>query len=112
MSMIKILHYRIKMSKREPFADWLDDQDIKTQAVINARLDRVRLGNFGDCTRIKDGDGIWELRIDYGPGYRIYYGKDGLKVVILLIAGDKSTQRRDISKAGKYWQDYKESSNG
>ena len=70
------------------------------------RLDRVRQGNFGDFKHI--GDGVYELRIDYGPGYRVYYGKDGNRIVLLLIGGDKSTQRRDIGTAVTYLQDYEE----
>ncbi len=105
--MIKIINYAVGGSKKEPFVSWVDDLDLKTQSVVYARLDRVILGNFGDCKQLKDGDGIWELRIDYGPGYRIYFGKQGMQVVILLIGGDKSTQNRDIVRAKKYWSAYR-----
>jgi putative addiction module killer protein len=90
-----------------PFADWFDAlRDIKTQAIINKRLDRVRLGNFGDCKSV--GSGVFELRIDYGSGYRVYFGQVGLTVVLLLCGGDKSTQNRDIEIAKEYWLDYGE----
>ena len=106
--MIKIINYHLKNSFKEPIIEWLEDLDIKTQSLIYTRLDRVSLGNFGDCKQLKDGNGVWELRIDYGPGYRIYFGKEGLKIVILLLGGNKSTQDRDITKAKQYWLDYKE----
>ena len=89
-----------------PFQEWLDKlKDKKARAIINARLDRLRLGNLGDCKSI--GSGVFELRMDFGPGYRIYFGQDGETLVILLCGGDKSSQAADIKKAGKYWDDYK-----
>lgn len=106
--MIKLINYSLKSTKREPFSDWLDDQDIKVQSIVFARLDRIILGNFGDCKLIKDGEGISELRIDYGPGYRIYFGRKGMDIVILLVGGDKGSQDRDIAKAKRYWRDFKE----
>lgn len=91
---------------KAPFLDWLDAlRDIRGRAKIRARLDRVRLGNFGDRAGI--GDGIEELRIDFGPGYRVYVGQVGSKVVLLLCGGDKSTQAEDIREAKNYWKDYK-----
>jgi len=60
-------------------------------------------GNLGDCESV--GEGVFELKIDLGPGYRLYFGQVGLTVVLLLIGGDKSTQNRDIGKAIKYWRD-------
>jgi putative addiction module killer protein len=66
------------------------------------------LGNFGDSKIIKGGDGIWELRINFGPGYRVYFGKKGTTIIILLLGGNKGTQERDIIKAKKYWLEYKE----
>jgi len=89
-----------------PFTDWLLKlKDVKGRAVIRARLERVRLGNFGDCKGI--GEGIHELRIAYGPGYRVYFGQDGGKIVVLLCGGDKSSQKRDIVKAKLLWTEYK-----
>ena len=76
----------------------------RTVGIIRARLNRVRLGNFGDCRSI--GSGVEELRIDFGPGYRIYYGRQGSLTVILLYGGDKRTQPRDILTAKKYWKEY------
>lgn len=80
------------------------------RAVVIKRLDRIKLGNFGDAKRIKNGNGIWELRIDHGPGYRIYFGQEEGRIVILLMGGNKKSQQRDITKAKQYWLQYKESS--
>ncbi|MBD3376620.1 type II toxin-antitoxin system RelE/ParE family toxin [candidate division KSB1 bacterium] len=88
-----------------PFEDWFGSlKDIKTRAVIRARLNRIILGNLGDCKSV--GKGVFEFRINYGPGYRIYFGKDGLRLIILLCGGSKSSQNRDIRQAKSYWADY------
>jgi len=80
---------------------------IKQQAIMWNRLQRLRLGNFGDTERIQGvGKGLFELRIHAGPGWRIYYGKEGEEIVILLCGGAKKSQKRDITKAAKYWEDY------
>jgi putative addiction module killer protein len=89
---------------KEPFDNWLNElRDVKGRAVIRVRLARVETGNFGDCAPV--GDGVLELRIAFGPGYRIYFGEDGDKVV-LLCGGDKSTQTADIATAKERWSDY------
>jgi putative addiction module killer protein len=89
-----------------PFGVWRDGLgDIKTRAAISARIARLQSGNFSDSRSI--GGGAVENRIDFGPGYRIYYGIDGDKI-ILLCGGDKSTQDADIQIAQEYWNDYKE----
>jgi putative addiction module killer protein len=80
-------------------------RDIKTRAKIRVRLDRISLGNFGDCHGV--GEGVQELRLDYGPGYRIYFGQKGTSIVILLCGGDKSTQTKDIKTAKRYWNEYR-----
>jgi putative addiction module killer protein len=88
-----------------PFAEWLDDiRDKKVVARILARLARVRQGNLGDCKGV--GEGVSELRVDYGPGYRVYFAQKRQTLVILLCGGDKRTQERDIQRAKQYWQDY------
>ena len=79
--------------------------DEPTRARIRARLARVRLGNYGDHKSI--GDGVYELRLCFGPGYRIYYAETGRIIVLLLCGGDKSTQKSDIQKAKNYWADYR-----
>ncbi|WP_017292543.1 type II toxin-antitoxin system RelE/ParE family toxin [Geminocystis herdmanii] len=90
---------------KSPFEEWLNSiKDQKTQAIIDNRLRRIRLGNLGDCKSL--GYGIFELIIDYGSGYRIYFGQIKNTVILLLCGGDKSTQKKDIIKAQEYWQDY------
>ena len=94
-------------SGKVPFEDWMDGlRDGRGRAQIEVRLDRLELGNFGDCKPA--GEGVLELRIDFGPGYRVYFAEDGPVVVLLLIGGDKSTQRKDIKTAKAYWKDYSE----
>jgi putative addiction module killer protein len=81
-----------------PFDEWFDTlHDRKKQAVVDARLTRVRAGNISDCKSV--GGGVFEVRIALGPGLRVYYGLQGQQVVILLGGGDKSTQARDIRRA-------------
>lgn len=111
MSIVQVVNYTTTSGK-EPFTEWLHDLDRYTRAVVRAKLARIRLGNFGDCKPIKGGDGIWELRIFYGPGYRIYFGKIGKGFVVLLWGGNKGNQNRDIAKAKRYWLSYKESLDG
>ncbi len=91
---------------RVPLAEWLDGlRDGQTRARILARLDRLHAGLFGDKRSV--GAGVCELRIDHGPGYRVYYGQAGTTLVLLLCGGDKGTQTSDIEKAHGYWKDYK-----
>ena len=91
---------------REPFTEWLSSlPDLKARAKIRVRLDRVSLGNFGDCHGV--GDGIQELRINYGPGYRVCFAQEGTMIVLLLCRGDKSSQTKDIETAKQYWTDYR-----
>jgi putative addiction module killer protein len=88
------------------FRDWINSlQDVKGKAAILGRVNRVRAGNFGDCARYGP---IAELRVDFGPGYRVYLGQDGPVVVVLLVGGDKSTQPKDFVNAKEAWNDYQE----
>lgn len=90
----------------EPFRDWLDHlRDMGAKERILKRLRRLAEGNPGDNRSV--GHGICELKIDYGPGYRLYYARRGATWVILLCGGDKSSQRRDIVRAYWYWEDYR-----
>jgi putative addiction module killer protein len=107
MSMLKLITYTTSTGK-EPFTAWVDGLDAKERTIVFARLARIRLGNFGDCKAIKEGEGILELRIDYGPGYRIYLGRKGITIIVLLIGGDKGSQAKDIMKAKQYWRTFKE----
>ena len=88
--------YQVK--RTEQFDDWMNDlRDTNAKSRINNRLKHVELGNLGDSKSV--GDGVFEMRIDYGPGYRLYYMNVNDEVIFLLIGGDKSTQQRDIEKA-------------
>ncbi|MDB9512047.1 type II toxin-antitoxin system RelE/ParE family toxin [Kamptonema animale CS-326] len=90
-----------------PFENWYDSlRDTRARNRIQLRLKRVIAGNLGDCGSV--GEGVFELKIDYGPGYRVYFGQVGLTIILLLVGGDKSTQERDIKKAIGYWSDYEQ----
>ena len=105
MEIVKISIYETK-SKRKPFTKWFDGLDAPIQHIIATRLDRVSVGNFGDCDPLREG--IWELKVHTGPGYRIYFGKRGNAVVIILSGGLKKSQEKDIEKAIEYWKSHKE----
>ncbi|HAA31917.1 MAG TPA: addiction module killer protein [Cyanobacteria bacterium UBA8553] len=95
---------------RSPFQEWLNSlRDIKARVKIEKRLERVALGNLGDYRSV--GEGVYELKIDYGPGYRVYFGQIGSIIVLLLCGGDKSTQEQDILRAREYWRDYERNEN-
>ncbi len=101
---IQIELYETKEGK-VPFSIWLKSlNDAKARARVRVRIDRLKRGLFGDSKSV--GEGVYELRIDYGPGYRVYFGKVGLTIVLLLCGGDKSTQSEDIRKAKIYWHDH------
>lgn len=88
----------IEMRQTEVFASWLDSlADAIARKRIKQRLARVQIGLFGDCKSV--GDGVAELRVDHGPGYRVYFTRRGEVVVILLCGGDKGSQSRDIERA-------------
>jgi len=89
-----------------PFREWLESLQIIDRATIDARIERLKQGNFGNYRSL--GDGVSELKIDTGPGYRIYYGRQGNMLVILLCGGTKRTQKADIKTAKKYWKEFKE----
>lgn len=100
---IAVFFYRMSTG-RCPFKDWLESLEGRTRQAIDARLARVRRGLFGDDKSL--GGGIWELRVDLGPGYRIYHGIRGSSVIVLLCGGAKGSQSRDIAKAREYWADH------
>jgi len=90
---------------KKPFVEWIESLKDKTiRYRIKERLDRAALGNMGDCKPL--GKGLMEMRLAFGPGYRIYYGAQGEKVILLLSGGDKSSQTKDIKKARSLWEDY------
>lgn len=89
---------------RVPYSDWLRDLDDRTAARVGAYVDRMKTGNFGNSRSV--GQGVVELKIDAGPGYRVYYLRDADKVVVLLCGGDKGSQTSDIRRAHTYVGDY------
>lgn len=90
---------------RQPFTVWLDSLDSYSRGRIENRLVRVQLGNYGDYKYLDKG--VFELRFDFGGGYRVYFGEDGKDVVVLLVGGNKSSQKKDIDTAIRYWEEYK-----
>src|SRR3990170_3363661 len=104
--MIDIRHY-LTTSGTDIFEEWLDSlRDAKAEARVAARIARLAAGNFGDCKPLIGG--VWELRIDWGPGYRVYYAMIGRTCVLLLCGGDKRRQSADINRAVEYWNDYRQ----
>ena len=102
--MFEIRRYRTAAGG-EPVTEWLSElRDRHARARILARLERLEVGNFGDSKFLRDG--VNELRIDWGPGYRVYFGRDGRTVVVLLCGGDKRKQDADIKRAVELWQEY------
>jgi putative addiction module killer protein len=102
--MYEIRRY-ISTGHQDIFLTWFSAlRDSQAKVRIAQRLMRLELGHFGDCKPCKDG--VWELRINSGPGYRIYYALNGRKIILLLCAGDKSTQKSDINRACIFWQDW------
>lgn len=93
------------LSGRCPFESWLESlMDRVGRAKVRARIARARAGNLGQCGPV--GEGVFELKIDCGPGYRVYFGEVGHSIIVLLAGGDKSTQKKDIKAAHEYWDDY------
>ena len=91
---------------RSPFGSWFDDLDAVAAAKVTVAITRLQMGHHSNVKYI--GSGVAEYKIDFGPGYRVYFGKDGSKLIILLCGGDKKAQGKDIEKAKKYWLDYKD----
>jgi len=99
------IQYYLTSGGESPYLHWLNGlRDHKAAGLASARLNRISLGNLGDCKAL--GAGLMELRIDHGPGYRIYFTFHGKKLVIVFAAGSKRTQDRDIKKARDYLSDY------
>jgi putative addiction module killer protein len=90
---------------KRPYSEWLHKlRDVTTVARIRARIDRIEDGNLGQYKAL--GTGLFELKFDFGAGYRVYFAIDGDEIILLLSGGDKGSQRKDIEKARDYWTDY------
>jgi putative addiction module killer protein len=102
--MFELRHY-VDPQGRDVFGEWLDGlRDKQARARVAVRLTRLGNGNFGDCKPV--GDGVWELRVDWGPGYRVYYALEGKRLVLLCNGGDKRSQTGDIKRAIERWQEW------
>jgi putative addiction module killer protein len=100
----EIRHY-LTSDQRDLYLEWRCKlRDTKARIAVDRRINRLELGNFGDHKFCRDG--VWELRVDVGPGYRIYYAVAGRQIILLLCAGDKRTQDSDIDRACEYRQDW------
>jgi putative addiction module killer protein len=102
--MIEVIEY-VKADGHCLFGEWFDGLDVEAAARVAKAIDRMRDGNFGDHKAV--GAGVTERRIDFGPGYRVYFGREGNKLVILLGGGTKRRQSQDIKTAKEVWQEYK-----
>jgi putative addiction module killer protein len=102
--MNEILEY-VRLDGHCPFAEWFERLDDRAAAKVASALERMRAGNFGDHKSV--GGGVMERRIDYGPGYRVYFGRDGTRLVVLVGGGTKSRQNSDIKHAQETWAEYK-----
>jgi putative addiction module killer protein len=91
---------------RSPFAEWFDDLDAVTAVRVDRYIRRLEAGNFGAAKPLRDG--MFELRLDFGPGYRVYYGREGRTIIILLGGGSKRRQDADIAAAVERWKRYKQ----
>lgn len=105
-SMFEVQTY-LSPDGQDPYAQWLAAlADRQARARVLVRVGRMAAGNFGDCKPV--GEGVWELRIDWGPGYRVYYAQAGKRLVLLLAGGDKRTQQADITAALAHWHDWQQ----
>ncbi len=99
------LRYYVDEDGRSPFEQWIAGLDRHSEAKVVVALTRLEQGNFSNVKSV--GEGVLELRLDWGPGYRLYFGRDGAVLVILLTGGTKQRQPRDVERAKTYWADYK-----
>ena len=99
------LRYYLTASGESPFEGWFNDLDAAAAAKVSVALVRLGQGNTSNAKTV--GEGVQEYRIDWGPGYRVYFGRDGETLVILLTGGTKQRQQRDITRAKEFWADYK-----
>jgi putative addiction module killer protein len=107
-NVIEIRHY-VDRAGKDVFDEWLTSlRDARAQARIATRIDRLAAGNFGDCKSLRQG--LYELRIDWGPGYRVYFAMVGKACVLLLCGGDKRRQGADIERSLRHLKDYKDRS--
>jgi putative addiction module killer protein len=104
--MYQVIEY-LNSEGKGPYREWLAGlADRQARARILTRINRMEAGSFGDCKPLASG--VWELRIDWGPGYRVYYAQAGRRLILLLAGGDKRRQQADIHAAISYWKDWQD----
>jgi putative addiction module killer protein len=104
--MYEIIHY-LDEAGNDPYQDWLDAmRDRVAKVAVIRRVARMEVGLFGDCKPLRDG--VWELRVDVGAGYRVYYAHVGDRVILLIGGGDKKSQSRDIERSVKLLKDWEQ----
>lgn len=101
---MKVQEY-LREDESSPFADWFDGLDVQAALKVNTWLTRIENGNLSSVKSV--GNGVHECRIDWGPGYRVYLGKEGKTLIILLGGGTKNRQQKDIDRAKELWEEYK-----
>jgi putative addiction module killer protein len=104
------IRYYVAADGQQAFADWFADLEPVARAKVTRAIARLEQGNLSNVKSV--GEGVVECRIDFGPGYRVYFGRDGEALVILLTGGSKKRQQRDIDAARAHWQDYKQGKRG
>ena len=102
-----VLRYYLTAGGESPFESWFSDLDAAAAATVSVAPVRLEQGNTSNAKGVGVGEGVLEYRIDWGPGYRVYFGRDGETLVILLTGGTKQRQQRDIERAKELWADYK-----
>ena len=102
-----MLRYYLTAGGESPFESWFSDLDAAAAATVSVALVRLEQGNTSNAKGVGVGEAVLEYRIDWGPGYRVYFGRDGETLVILLTGGTKQRQQRDIERAKELWADYK-----
>ena len=103
-----MIEYKIKEFLKDeisPFGEWFKNLDAQAASKVTTALYRIQYGNFSNVKSV--GSGVFEYKIDFGPGYRVYFGRDGNTLIILLCGGTKKRQQRDITQAKQFWQEYK-----
>jgi putative addiction module killer protein len=102
---VRIVEY-LDAAGRSPFTGWFDGLDATAAAKVTVALTRIEQGNLSNVKSV--GAGVLEYRLNFGPGYRLYFGREGLDLVILLVGGTKSRQQKDIATAQARWADYRQ----
>lgn len=108
--MLYIIKEYLTLDGKSSFSKWFEELNPTAAAKVRTTIARIELGNFSNAKSL--GSGVWEIKIDFGPGYRVYYGKDGENIIILLAGGTKNRQQQDIEKAKKLWIEFKKRNGG